>query len=82
MELYDVHVKNPKQKLFLSDLLYDLFIKIWPCLAVMGGVDQGLRIGGRCIHKASGKKGIILGLPREASITAKVQWDEVNNTIR
>ncbi|RUS68742.1 hypothetical protein EGW08_023496, partial [Elysia chlorotica] len=55
--------------------------QIWPCLAVMGGVDQGLRIGGRCIHKASGKKGIILGLPREASITAKVQWDEVNSTI-
>ncbi|GFO36542.1 HECT and rld domain-containing e3 ubiquitin protein ligase family member 1, partial [Plakobranchus ocellatus] len=55
--------------------------QIWPCLAVMGGVDQGLRIGGRCIHKTSGKKGIILGLPREASITAKVQWDEVNFTI-
>ncbi|GFS09340.1 HECT and RLD domain-containing E3 ubiquitin protein ligase family member 1, partial [Elysia marginata] len=55
--------------------------QVWPCLAVMGGVDQGLRIGGRCIHKASGKKGIILGLPREASITAKVQWDEVNSTI-
>ena len=48
----------------------------------MGGVDQGLRIGGRCTHKASGKKGIILGLPKEASITAKVQWDEVNSTIR
>ncbi|XP_035829751.1 probable E3 ubiquitin-protein ligase HERC1 isoform X3 [Aplysia californica] len=55
--------------------------QIWPCLAVMGGVDHGLRIGGRCVHKISGKKGIILGLPREAAITAKVQWEEGDSTV-
>ncbi|KAH9513369.1 putative E3 ubiquitin-protein ligase herc1 [Bulinus truncatus] len=54
---------------------------IWPCLAVIAGVDHGLRIGGRCIHKTTGKKGIVLGLPREAAITAKVQWDEGDSTI-
>ncbi|BFZ01051.1 hypothetical protein BsWGS_04090 [Bradybaena similaris] len=54
---------------------------IWPCLAVIGGVDHGLRIGGRCVHKASGKKGIVLGLPRESAITAKVQWDEGDSTV-
>ena len=48
----------------------------------MGGVDQGLRIGGRVQHKISGKKGIILGLPREAAITAKVQWDDSDSTVR
>uniref|UniRef100_A0A2C9KCS9 B30.2/SPRY domain-containing protein n=1 Tax=Biomphalaria glabrata TaxID=6526 RepID=A0A2C9KCS9_BIOGL len=54
---------------------------IWPCLAVIAGVDHGLRIGGRCIHKTTGKKGIVLGLPREAAITAKVQWDEGDSTV-
>ncbi|XP_059169765.1 probable E3 ubiquitin-protein ligase HERC1 isoform X3 [Physella acuta] len=73
----DSHLACPVDNLKLEQACNS----IWPCLAVIGGVDHGLRIGGRCIHKATGKKGIVLGLPREAAITAKVQWDEGDSTV-
>lgn len=48
---------------------------VWPALAVIGGVDRGLRIGGQCRHKVSGKKGIILGTLKRGLTTVKVQWE-------
>lgn len=43
----------------LADLsepqLRTLCIEVWPVLAVIGGVDAGLRVGGRCVHKQTGR---------------------------
>lgn len=50
--------------------------EVWPVLALMGGVDQGLRVGGRCSHKITGKRGILLGSLRIATPTVKVQWED------
>lgn len=53
---------------------------VWPALAVISGVDRGLRIGGQCIHKISGKRGIVLGTLKKGLTTVKVQWESEGNT--
>ncbi|XP_067667414.1 probable E3 ubiquitin-protein ligase HERC1 [Haliotis asinina] len=55
--------------------------EVWPCMVVIGGTDRGLRVGGRCLHRLTGKKGTVLGLAREGAVTAKVQWDEGDTTV-
>ncbi|XP_005987770.1 probable E3 ubiquitin-protein ligase HERC1 isoform X3 [Latimeria chalumnae] len=58
-----------------------LCIDVWPVLAVIGGVDIGLRVGGRCVHKQTGRHATLLGVVKEGSTSAKVQWDEAEITI-
>uniref|UniRef100_A0A673N4A9 HECT-type E3 ubiquitin transferase n=1 Tax=Sinocyclocheilus rhinocerous TaxID=307959 RepID=A0A673N4A9_9TELE len=55
--------------------------QVWPVLAVIGGVDGGLRMGGRCVHKQTGRHATLLGVVKEGSTSAKVQWDEAEITI-
>lgn len=38
-------------------------------------MDRGLRIGGLCKHKESGKRGIVLGIMKKGITTVKVQWE-------
>lgn len=43
-------------------LNFDLLCKeLWPVLAVIGGVDRGLRIGGACTSASSEEIKIVLG---------------------
>ncbi|KAE8617133.1 hypothetical protein XENTR_v10008991 [Xenopus tropicalis] len=69
----------------LADLgepqLRTLCVEVWPVLAVIGGVDTGLRVGGRCVHKQTGRHATLLGVVKEGSTSAKVQWDEAEITI-
>ncbi|XP_061622236.1 probable E3 ubiquitin-protein ligase HERC1 isoform X5 [Phyllopteryx taeniolatus] len=66
----------------LSDhLLTTLCSEVWPVLAVIGGADAGLRVGGRCVHKQTGRHATLLGVVKEGSTSAKVQWDEAEITI-
>ncbi|RMB94614.1 hypothetical protein DUI87_29429 [Hirundo rustica rustica] len=66
----------------LSELqLKMLCVEVWPVLAVIGGVDAGLRVGGRCVHKQTGRHATLLGVVKEGSTSAKVQWDEAEITI-
>ncbi|XP_028822113.1 probable E3 ubiquitin-protein ligase HERC1 [Denticeps clupeoides] len=66
----------------LSDThLYTLCVEVWPVLAVIGGSDAGLRVGGRCVHKQTGRQATLLGVAKEGSTSAKVQWDEAEITI-
>ncbi|KAL1007751.1 hypothetical protein UPYG_G00091160 [Umbra pygmaea] len=58
-----------------------LYTEVWPVLAVMGGADAGLRVGGRCVHKQTGRHATLLGVVKEGSTSAKVQWDEAEITI-
>jgi len=50
--------------------------EVWPVLAVIGGVDRGLRVGGKCCNKVTGKRGILLGATRVGSPNVKIQWDD------
>lgn len=62
--------------------LRTLCTEVWPVLAVIGGADAGLRVGGRCVHKQTGRHATLLGVTKEGSTSAKVQWDEAEVTIR
>lgn len=59
-----------------------LCTEVWPVLAIIGGADAGLRVGGRCVHKQTGRHATLLGVVKEGSTSAKVQWDEAEITIR
>lgn len=62
--------------------LKTLCTEVWPVLAVIGGADTGLRVGGRCVHKQTGRHATLLGVVKEGSTSAKVQWDEAEITLR
>ncbi|XP_038130884.1 probable E3 ubiquitin-protein ligase HERC1 isoform X2 [Cyprinodon tularosa] len=55
--------------------------EVWPALAVIGGVDGGLRAGGQCMHKPSGRRAIMLGVLKKGSSLAKLQWEEADLSI-
>ncbi|KAG8223096.1 hypothetical protein J437_LFUL002044, partial [Ladona fulva] len=46
--------------------------EVWPALAVIGGVDRGLRVGGQCIHRPSARKATILGTLKQGLTSVKV----------
>uniref|UniRef100_H3AIW9 B30.2/SPRY domain-containing protein n=1 Tax=Latimeria chalumnae TaxID=7897 RepID=H3AIW9_LATCH len=54
---------------------------VWPVLAVIGGVDSGLRMGGQCKHKPTGRKATLLGVQKQGSKSVKVQWEEADMTV-
>ncbi|KAL4617326.1 putative E3 ubiquitin-protein ligase HERC1 [Arapaima gigas] len=58
-----------------------LCCEVWPVLALLGGVDSGLRAGGLCVHKPSGRRAVLLGVLKEGSALAKLQWEEADHTI-
>ncbi|XP_072310878.1 probable E3 ubiquitin-protein ligase HERC1 isoform X3 [Eucyclogobius newberryi] len=53
-----------------------LCIEVWPVLAMIGGVDSGLRAGGVCRHRSSGRRAIVLGILKAGSTLCKLQWEE------
>uniref|UniRef100_A0A3Q3Q0X0 Uncharacterized protein n=1 Tax=Monopterus albus TaxID=43700 RepID=A0A3Q3Q0X0_MONAL len=59
-----------------------LCTEVWPVLALIGGVDSGLRAGGLCLHKSSGRRAFLLGVLKEGSSLAKVQWEEADLSVR
>ncbi|XP_043943342.1 probable E3 ubiquitin-protein ligase HERC1 [Protopterus annectens] len=61
--------------------LQTLCSQVWPVLAVIGGVDSGLRVGGQCIHKPSNRSATLLGVLHNGSASAKLQWQEVDMTV-
>lgn len=42
--------------------LQELCTTVWPALSVIGGLDRGLKMGGFCRHKTTGKKAVVLGV--------------------
>ncbi|XP_067888510.1 probable E3 ubiquitin-protein ligase HERC1 isoform X6 [Heterodontus francisci] len=56
--------------------------EVWPVLAVVGGIDCGLRVGGHCVHRPTGRKATLLGVTKEGGTSARLQWEDVEITIR
>ncbi len=74
------HLSGPSG---LSDAqLSVLCTEVWPVMALIGGVDSGLRAGGTCLHKPSGRRATLLGVLKEGSPLAKLQWEETDFTVR
>ncbi|XP_035245722.1 probable E3 ubiquitin-protein ligase HERC1 isoform X2 [Anguilla anguilla] len=55
--------------------------EVWPVLALIGGVDRGLRAGGLCLHKPSSRRATLLGVLKEGSPLAKLQWEEADLSV-
>ncbi|KAJ8286644.1 hypothetical protein GJAV_G00041500 [Gymnothorax javanicus] len=55
--------------------------EVWPVLALIGGVDSGLRAGGLCVHRPSGRRATLLGVLKEGSPLAKLQWEEAELSV-
>lgn len=65
------NVDEPNQNIDLEKLCSH----VWSAMAVIGGFDRGLRMGGFCKLKSSGKRGIVLGIVKPGIIPVKVQWE-------
>ena len=76
----DVVVVGPSS--LSEEQLGALCVEVWPALAVMGGVDSGLRAGGVCLHKPSGRRATLLGVLKEGSPLAKLQWEDADLSVR
>uniref|UniRef100_A0A8C4XEH7 SPRY domain-containing protein n=1 Tax=Erpetoichthys calabaricus TaxID=27687 RepID=A0A8C4XEH7_ERPCA len=77
-----IEAKAPAVSKLSESQLMALCCKVWPVLAVIGGVDSGLRAGGQCRHKSSGRTATLLGSLKAGSTCAKLQWEETEVSIR
>ncbi|KAK7085894.1 hypothetical protein SK128_025641 [Halocaridina rubra] len=73
--------KPCKQNLVTEMNLEQLCKEVYPALAVIGGVDSGLRVGSQCIQKGSLRRAMILGALRHGHPTVKVQWCDWDTSI-
>ncbi|KAG2466568.1 HERC1 ligase, partial [Polypterus senegalus] len=76
-----IEAKAPAVSELSESQLMALCCKVWPVLAVIGGVDSGLRAGGQCRHKSSGRIATLLGSLKAGSTCAKLQWEETEVSI-
>ena len=63
-------------------LMCNSLLQVWPALALIGGMDRGLRIGGSCIHRQTARCATLLGVLKEGALTAKVLWDDADTAVR
>lgn len=65
-----------------KEIDYDQLCKeVWPALVVIGGLDHGLRVGGLCLHKQSGRKATILGTLKQGMTNVKIMWHDADYAI-
>ncbi|XP_042891775.1 probable E3 ubiquitin-protein ligase HERC1 isoform X3 [Penaeus japonicus] len=73
--------KACKQNLVYEMNLEQLCKEVYPALAMIGGVDSGLRVGGQCIQKGTGRRAMVLGALRQGHPAVKVQWCDWDTSI-
>ena len=73
-DAHGYHGTNKSQINLVQEMnLEQLTKEVWPALAVIGGVDSGLRIGGQCLQSSTGRKAMLLGALRKGHPTVKVR---------
>ncbi|XP_075226553.1 putative E3 ubiquitin-protein ligase HERC1 isoform X4 [Lycorma delicatula] len=71
------HVDKAEDGYSSPDLdLEQLCKEVWPALAVIGGLDRGLRVGGICVDKVTGRRATVLGSLKKGLSSVKVMWDD------
>ncbi|XP_071541149.1 LOW QUALITY PROTEIN: probable E3 ubiquitin-protein ligase HERC1 [Panulirus ornatus] len=73
--------KSCKQNLVYEMNLEQLCKEVYPALAIIGGVDSGLRVGSQCIQKGTGRRAMVLGALRQGHPAVKVQWCDWDTSI-
>nr|XP_053648636.1 probable E3 ubiquitin-protein ligase HERC1 isoform X3 [Cherax quadricarinatus] len=73
--------KPCKQNLVYEMNLEQLCKEVYPALAMIGGVDSGLRVGSQCIQKGTGRRAMVLGALRQGHPAVKVQWCDWDTSI-
>ncbi|ROT68821.1 putative E3 ubiquitin-protein ligase HERC1 isoform X4 [Penaeus vannamei] len=73
--------KSCKQNLVYEMNLEQLCKEVYPALAMIGGVDSGLRVGGQCVQKGTGRRAMVLGALRQGHPAVKVQWCDWDTSI-
>lgn len=64
-------------QIFLKTMNGMLFsFQVWPALALMSGVDRGVRVGGRCVYRPLGRNCVVLGTLKPGLASVKVQWED------
>ena len=69
---FEVPLQTDKSNLVPEMNLEQLCKEVWPALAVIGGVDSGLRIGGQCWQRGTGRRAMVLGALRQGHPSVKV----------
>ena len=59
------------------DVNSDLLWNVWPSLALLSGVDHGLKMGAKCQLKQTAKVGVLLGATGDGKL--RVQWDDMSD---
>ena len=72
---------SDQQHVIGEDMVVQLCSNVWPALAVIGGVDEGLRVGARCVLVMEGKTGTVLGTVKGKSGYIHVQLDDAERTV-
>lgn len=57
-------------------------LQVWPVLVLIGGLDEGLRVGGGCSHISTQREGIVLGVTKLGSSNVRVQWTDSDKSVR
>ncbi|XP_045467504.1 probable E3 ubiquitin-protein ligase HERC1 isoform X2 [Harmonia axyridis] len=71
-----VNLENPENHNEKNTINTDeLCLNVWPALVVIGGLDRGLKMGGYCRHRTTGKKGVVMGVLKKGITTVNVQWE-------
>lgn len=73
----DTRTGSTKGKLCKQNLVYEMNLEqlckeVYPALAMIGGVDSGLRVGSQCIQKGTGRRAMVLGALRQGHPAVKV----------
>ncbi|XP_067933208.1 probable E3 ubiquitin-protein ligase HERC1 [Watersipora subatra] len=75
-------VKEKKPEGVAKDIAIEGLCKeVWPALALVGGVDHGLRVGGKCVNTTNQREGVVLGACRPGSVNVKVQWLDTDRAV-
>ncbi|MPC18905.1 putative E3 ubiquitin-protein ligase HERC1 [Portunus trituberculatus] len=72
---------STKHNLVSEMNLEQLCKEVYPALAMIGGVDSGLRVGSQCIQKGTGRRAMVLGALRQGHPAIKVQWCDWDTSI-
>ena len=61
-------------------LVKNICKEVWPCLAVVGGVNPGFQLGGECFNKTEKKKGVIVTVPEGRKVNVQEMYDDGGTT--
>lgn len=67
-----------------GEIINNFCKEVWPCLAVVGGVEPGFRIGGACTVNKGGvvTEGVVVGVQRNGKIIVQEANEEDDRGVK